>query len=767
MGLTIKQEQALQIILDKYRNRERYVVIGGYAGSGKAQPLDTKIPTPEGVRLLGDLKVGDFVFDRQGKPTKVLGVFPQGKKRVYRISFKDGRSSLCAGDHLWTFYNSKNKRFTKTTLEILNLGLTNSSGFKYRIPTNGAVDYDQKQFDVDPYIMGVFLGDGCCLESYLTLSSEDEEIPTYIGEIIKAKPVKNSDKNYNWTFEWERAEDYKEVSYVAGNGGRRKVIRKKPKTEDYFSKYSKEVIQYSGEKSIPSEYKFGSVEQRLRLIQGLFDTDGSISVSGNRFNIRFSTTSKKLVRDVQEILWSLGYESTISVDKRQDKYSTKICFGLNVNIDNNEKNKLFRLRRKFDIANKAAGSSKHRDYSKIAITNIEELDYETEMVCIYVDNDEHLYLTEDYVVTHNTTLVKHAIAALAEREDVDPETDVCYAAYTGKACQILNAKGNKNAKTLHRLLLKSVALPDGTFFSKPKESIPYSIVVVDECSMLPQEFLNILLSFEDVFTIFLGDPFQLPPLAKNGGANTLLDNPDIFLDEIMRQALDSEIIRLSMTIREQRPILFSKGKEVIVLPRADLSTGMMTWADQILVGTNKTRTAFNQKMRQIYGFSGDIPQEGEKIICVENYWDTFDSAEENNLVNGMIGTVENVSESFIRYRYVGKKKEMDVPTIIGDFKTEDGLQFPILEMDKKMLTAEEACLTPQEKYLISKKPPRFRRPLPKDFLYGYAITVHKAQGSEWNKVLVVEERFPFEKKEHARWLYTAVTRSASKLVLAR
>lgn len=696
MGLTIKQEQALQIILDKYRNRERYVVIGGYAGTGKAQPLDTKIPTPEGVRLLGDLKVGDFVFDREGKPTKVLGVFPQGKKRVYRVSFKDGRSSLCAGDHLWTFYNSKNKRFTKTTLEILNLGLTNNSGFKYRIPTNGAVDYDQKQFDVDPYMMGVFLGDGCCLESY-----------------------------------------------------------------------SKEVIQYSGEKSIPSEYKFGSVEQRLRLIQGLFDTDESISVSGNRFNIRFSTTSKKLVRDVQEILWSLGYESTISVDKRQDKCSTKICFGLNVNIDNNEKNKLFRLRRKLDIANKAANSSKHRDYSKIAITNIEELDYETEMACIYVDNDEHLYLTEDYVVTHNTTLVKHAIAALADLEGIDPEKDVCFAAYTGKACQILNAKGNKNAKTLHRLLLKSVALPDGTFFSKPKESIPYSIVVVDECSMLPQEFLNILLSFEDVFTIFLGDPFQLPPLAKNGGANTLLDNPDIFLDEIMRQALDSEIIRLSMTIREQKPILFSKGKEVIVLPRADLSTGMMTWADQILVGTNKTRTAFNQKMRQIYGFFGDIPQEGEKIICVENYWDTFDSAEENNLVNGMIGTVENVSESFIRYRYVGKKKEMDVPTIIGDFKTEDGLQFPILEMDKKMFTAEEAYLTPQEKYLISKKPPRFRRPLPKDFLYGYAITVHKAQGSEWNKVLVVEERFPFEKKEHARWLYTAVTRSASKLVLAR
>ena len=382
-------------------------------------------------------------------------------------------------------------------------------------------------------------------------------------------------------------------------------------------------------------------------------------------------------------------------------------------------------------------------------------------------NRERYVVIGGYAGSGKSYLIKHAIAVLAELENIDPETDVCYAAYTGKACQILNARGNKNAKTLHRLLLKSVALPDGTFFSKPKESIPYSIIVVDECSMLPQEFLNILLSFDNVFTIFLGDPFQLPPLARNGGANTLLDNPDIFLDEIMRQALDSEIIRLSMTIREQKPILFSKGKEVIVLPRAEVTTGMMTWADQILVGTNKTRTAFNQTMRQVYGFSGDIPQEGEKIICVENYWDTFDSTEENNLVNGMIGTVANISESFIRYRYVGKKKEMDVPTIISDFKTEDELEFPILEMDKKMFTAEEAFLTPQEKYLISKKPPRFRRPLPKDFLYGYAITVHKAQGSEWNKVLVVEERFPFEKKEHARWLYTAVTRSASKLVLAR
>ena len=141
------------------------------------------------------------------------------------------------------------------------------------------------------------------------------------------------------------------------------------------------------------------------------------------------------------------------------------------------------------------------------------------------------------------------IAALNVRED-----DVCYAAFTGKAAQVLLKKGNKNVSTLHRLF-KSFPKPDGTFYSKVS-SIPYKIVI--EVSMAPKS-LMILFSFKNVHIICLGDPFQLPPVDANED-NHLLDNPHIFLDEVMRQAQESEIIRVTMDIRQGKPLLICKVK---------------------------------------------------------------------------------------------------------------------------------------------------------------------------------------------------------------
>ena len=760
MVLTNKQEEALKIILKRYRDREKYTTVCGYAGVGKAQPIDTMIPTPEGFKKLGELNIGDFVFDRNGEPTKILGIFPQGKKRVYKVEFKDGRSSLCAGDHLWTIYNKNNKKFTRTTLEILELGLKNSGGFKYQIPVNGAVRYAQKQFDVDPYMIGVFLGDGCCLERYLTLSSESEEIPSYIGEIIKAKPVKNSDRNYNWTFEWQDSENYKEISYICGNGANRKTMRMKPKTEDYFGKYSKEVMQYSGEKSIPSEYKFGSVEQRFKLIQGLFDTDGSISVSGNRFNIKFSSTSEKLVKDVQEVLWSLGYESTITVDKRQHKYSTKICFNLNVNVDNDEKKKFFKLSRKLDIANSAICLPKNRNYSKIAITNIEELNYDAEMVCILVDNEEHLYLTENYIVTHNTTIVKFAIEALGVNHD-----RVAYATFTGKAAEVLRRKGNSNAMTLHKLLYDSSPLPNGGFRRVPKTTIDYDVIVVDEISMAPKSMLEMLLKHH-AYCIFMGDNFQLPQIDKSE-SHDFLEHPHVFLDEVMRQAAESEIIQLTMMIREGKEIPVMKGKDAIVIPKNELVTGHLLWADQILCATNAKRYAINQQVRGLLGFSGDLPQDGEKVIIKRNYWD-FSSSKGNALVNGTTGYIKDPFENFRMVpQYILFDRDRKIPTIMGEFITEDNETYQTLAFDKTFFLTEQTYLDWKTAYTISKNKKFGPNFIPIQGTFGYAITVHSAQGSQWDNVLVVEEDFPFDRREHARWLYTACTRPSEKLVLVK
>lgn len=163
------------------------------------------IPTPQGYKQLKELSVGDYVFDRLGKPTQILGIYPQGEKEVYRVTFKDSRTSECAPSHLWTYYSPSGVQKTITTEEMLKAGLKDASGnYKYKIPQNRAVQYSEYHYDIDPYMMGVFLGAGCYKEYYLTLSSEDEEIPNMIGKLIDATPIKNPDKNYQWTFQWNK-----------------------------------------------------------------------------------------------------------------------------------------------------------------------------------------------------------------------------------------------------------------------------------------------------------------------------------------------------------------------------------------------------------------------------------------------------------------------------------------------------------------------------------------------------------------------------------
>ena len=374
-------------------------IINGYGGSGKALPNNTVIPTPNGPKAVGEIQVGDFLFDRQGEPTKVLGVFPQGEQDAYEIYFKDGRKTICSIDHLWNIHkkswhrpSSKNKFVPYSTKQILEEGIKidDIQGYRFEIQCSKATRYSEQKLSVHPYIFGCFLGDGCCLERVLTLSSNDIEIIERVNNLLGNNGYsKISNNNYSWQFYCP------EKQYNVNN-----VEKKYFQTREFFKDYLDYICKYSYEKSIPPIYKYSSIEQRLELIRGLMDTDGSID---NKGKLTFTSTSIKLINDVKEILGSLGYVSTIYEDIR-DKYTNNKCYQLHINIDNKEKEKLFYLPRKKNIAKNLPVSQ--FNYNRTKIVNIKPLNIKIPMTCFLVDNEEHLFLANDFIVTHNTTFEK-------------------------------------------------------------------------------------------------------------------------------------------------------------------------------------------------------------------------------------------------------------------------------------------------------------------------------------------------------------------------
>ena len=363
-----------------------------------------------------------------------------------------------------------------------------------------------------------------------------------------------------------------------------------------------------------------------------------------------------------------------------------------------------------------------------------------------------------YAGTGKSTLVRFIVEALDIKEE-----DICYVAFTGKAATVLQQKGCENAVTAHKLLYHAKPKSDGTFVFIPKSSLEYKMVVVDEISMLPKAMWERLLK-HDVYILAMGDPGQLPPIDKDED-NHVLDNPHVFLDEIMRQAQDSEIIRLSMWIREGKSLATfpALGEQVQIFAPNEVVSGMYSWADQVLCATNAQRNAINDYVRQQKGF-GIEPEVGDKIISLRNHWEFFSDSGNWALTNGCIGTIEDLDLCTHKLPYYITDQPIQI--LHTQVRLDDGDGFSDIPIDYKGLKEGEPALTPRQSYLLSKNKTS-TVPAPYDFAYAYAITCHKAQGSEWDKVLIFEEKFPFDAEDHKRWLYTAVTRASKKCVAVR
>ena len=377
------------------RKGKLYIRSAG-SGVGKALPNFTRIPTPDGWTTIGEIKAGDYLFDRFGKPTKVLAIYPQKeKKQIYKVYFKSGRVAECCNEHLWSYYSNlndknPNKLITSTLQEIIDnpKGLKNNKGaYRWSIPVCEPVQYSEKILPIKPYIMGLILGDGSFRykesNKSFSFSSNDEELVKSIAINMGYNFYKKHKGNdYSWYFE-SNFKNHKNVW-----------------VEDILKDYPELWDKKSEDKFIPKEFLYGSVEQRFDLLAGLLDTDGSIDKKGR---INFTTISLALRDNVIELCESLGMTCSFLVDKRTEKYTTGECYRIDIKATSESKKRMFKLKRKIELVYEYLNNNKRKERKdRDSIIKIEATGKYTDMTCFYVDNDEHLFLMNDYICTHNT-----------------------------------------------------------------------------------------------------------------------------------------------------------------------------------------------------------------------------------------------------------------------------------------------------------------------------------------------------------------------------
>lgn len=342
--------------------------------------------------------------------------------------------------------------------------------------------------------------------------------------------------------------------------------------------------------------------------------------------------------------------------------------------------------------------------------------------------------------TGKTTLARHFA------EGIDGE--VMFAAFTGKAAQVLRSRGAENARTIHSLIYRprgEEAVEDATTgktsmsptFSLNRQSpvANAKLVIIDECSMVDENLGRDLMSFGTPVLV-LGDPGQLPPIS--GGGFFTDHEPDCLLTEIHRQARDNPIIRLALDVREGREFARGDYGKAKVIARGDVDRELVLNADQVLVGTNRTRRRYNQRLRELKGFSSVTPQSGDKLVCLRN-----DPAK--GLLNGSLWTVMTAS------------RETSKPGVNLLVCPEEG------DSDRGVAKIRllRSVFEDPDADIAWKTKKRFD-----DFDYGYALTVHKAQGSQWDNIVLFDESFAF-RDTRQRWLYTAITRAAERLTVVR
>jgi len=366
----------------------------GPAGTGKAQPLDSIVHTPAGPKRMGDIQVGDTVCTPDGNTAPVTGVFPQGDKEIVRIHFHDGSYADCCPEHLWKV-SSTCWKWKDRVVDAAQIArwVDGQPRRRLYIPVTEPVAMQRREYLISPYLMGVLIGDGGLSNSNICVTSADPEVFAKVGQEV--------DGGYHW-------------KQSKSDRLTRRLVKKKRGGGNVYKDELRRLGLWGHKadtKFVPQEYLRGSVDQRLALLRGLMDADGTVDRRSGQPS--YSTTSPMLVQSVTTLVNSLGGVVRVSVKEPSYKDADgtakkgKHSYTLSINLPGSVQP--FFLSRK-----KALVRSRTKYTPKRYIDRVERIGVKPAQ-CIMVGSRDHLYLTDHYVVTHNT----HLACAFALKELLD------------------------------------------------------------------------------------------------------------------------------------------------------------------------------------------------------------------------------------------------------------------------------------------------------------------------------------------------------------
>lgn len=746
-AVTWAQEKAgfefhgLQSAAIKHALTHKFTILTGGPGTGKAQPLRAKVLTPSGFRPIGSIKPNDEVIAADGTVVRVRSVHPQGAKPVFRVTFADGRACECCADHLWKVWTrtsiwspAKRKKIRSRGWRIVPLsyvqdrlrrGAIECERMAVPLATPRAEGTDLPT-PLAPYVLGALIGDGCLKDAVL-LTTTDAELLERVGTLVaplgvRLKPV---------TLHGKPTITHR---LIARGKGYPNPVR------DALVGWGLNVN--SDAKFIPPEWFDASLQQRIELLRGLLDTDGTVDRLGV---VSFTSCSFLLAKDVQRLAWSIGAIATLgSVKHTRFNYRGERCTGQDaytVFLQHPEPSTLFSLSRKKRRTQRPR--ARKRLSHRLRISSVTPLGTE-ECVCISIDSPSGLYVTDDYIVTHNTTILRALVDILKAKK-----VRVTLAAPTGRAAQRLAETTGGFASTIHRLL----KFENGAFTVNEAHPLATDFLIVDEASMLDVRLAAALLQAvpNRAHLLLVGDIDQLPSV---GAGNVLKDLiatervPVTRLSFVYRQGKESAIVTTAHAINEGHaqppPVLSEVDKaqawsdlnfiaatdaedclaKIVELttrfipahfkwfnPVADVQVLAPMHKGTVGVANLNTRlqAALNPHQKGLRAVSGEY-RPGDKLIQLRNNYD-------KGLFNGDIGTVVST--------------DLTKGTLIADFDGEQHV-FERGEMNEVAL--------------------------------AYAISIHKSQGSEYPVVIVPLLKAHFMMLQR-NLVYTAITRGRKKVFL--